>query len=127
MRIRITWPVGQLCAELNDTVTARKIWDILPCESIAKTWGEEVYFEMSVQADLEDNARQVVDPGSVCFWTGGGCLALPFGPTPVSEGAECRLVTEVNVLGIIEGDPRELATVTDGVTISVERIDSGSG
>ncbi len=47
-------------------------------------------------------------------------LALPFGPTPVSQGKECRLVTKVNVLGRLEGDPRVLASVRDGDKITVE-------
>jgi hypothetical protein len=49
----------------------------------------------------------------------GSSLALPFGPTPVSRGGECRLVTRVNVLGKLEGNPRLLATVRDGDPIEV--------
>jgi hypothetical protein len=49
----------------------------------------------------------------------GGSLALPYGPTPVSRGNECRLVTRDNVLGKLEGDPRTLATVRDGDAIEV--------
>jgi hypothetical protein len=71
---------------------------------------------------LEPDARQVVDPGTVCLWVEGRSLALPFGPTPVSKGSECRLVAKVNVLGRIEGDPRVLATAGDGDPISVELI-----
>jgi hypothetical protein len=54
----------------------------------------------------------------------GSSLALPFGATPVSEGDECRLVTRCNVLGKIEGDPRQLKKVRQGVTIRVELIDA---
>jgi hypothetical protein len=53
----------------------------------------------------------------------GSSLALPFGPTPVSQGDECRLVTEVNVLGQIEGDPRDLGEVRDGEAIRVEPVE----
>jgi len=49
-------------------------------------------------------------------------IALPFGPTPVSQGDECRLVSKCNVLGRIEGDPRQLETVCDGEAIRVELI-----
>ena len=55
----------------------------------------------------------------MCFWVQGGSLALPYGPTPVSRGDECRLVTRVNVLGRLEGDPRTLASVRDGDAIEV--------
>ena len=99
---------------------ARQVLAALPCESSASTWGDEVYFSLPVKAKLEPDARQVVDPGAVCFWVQGSSLALPFGPTPVSRGSECRLVTDVNVLGSIEGDPRRLASVRDGDQIKVE-------
>ena len=122
MRIQIIWDGGQLVAALRDTPTARLVWDALPYTSSASTWGEEVYFELPVRAELEDDARQVVDPGTVCFWTGGNALALPYGPTPMSQGDECRLVTEVNILGQIEGDPRLLSSVRDGVAMSVEPL-----
>jgi hypothetical protein len=93
---------------------------VLPCEAGANTWGDEVYFEVPVKARIEAEARQVVDPGVVCFWVEGSSLALPFGPTPVSKGDECRLVTRCNVLGKIEGDPRQLKQVTQGTKVRVE-------
>jgi len=94
----------------------------LPCETSANTWGEEVYFSLPVAAQLEPDAQQVVDPGSVCFWVDGAALALPFGPTPVSKGRECRLVTKCNVLGKIAGDPGKLKSVRDGDAIRVEAV-----
>jgi hypothetical protein len=117
-RIRIRWPEGEAAASLLDTPTARKLLEALPCKSMVNTWGEE--FWVPVSAALESDARQVVDPGTVCFWVEGRSLALPFGATPASRGSECRLVTKVNVLGRIEGDPRVLATAADGEPISVE-------
>jgi len=121
-RIRISWPRGSLEASLDDTPTARALVAALPCESDANTWGEEVYFSLPVKAALEADARQVVDPGTVCFWVQGTSLALPFGPTPVSKGNECRLVTAVNVLGRVEGDARRLASCRDGDRVRVEAL-----
>jgi len=121
--IEISWESGRLTAILNDTPTARLVWEALPHTASASTWGEEVYFELPVRAELEDDARQVVDPGTVCFWTGGNSLALPYGPTPASQGDECRLVTEVNIIGSIEGDPRALSSVRDGIAIRVARAE----
>jgi hypothetical protein len=71
---------------------------------------------------LEPDARQVVDPGTVCFWVEGQSLAIPFGPTPVSQGDECRLVTEVNVVGELEDDPQLLESVSEGETMRVDVI-----
>jgi uncharacterized protein len=118
-RIRIKWPKDELTAQLADTPTARAVVATLPAKSRANTWGEEVYFTLAADVQLERDAREVVDPGTVCFWVQGGSLALPYGPTPVSRGNECRLVTKVNVLGKIEGDARKLATVRDGDPIEV--------
>jgi hypothetical protein len=91
----------------------------LPIDSTASTWGEEVYFATPVSAELETTAREVVDPGTVCFWVQGNSLALPYGRTPASREDECRLVTSVNILGEVEGDPRELEKIRDGDEIQV--------
>jgi len=123
MRIRIGWPAGEAHAQLEDTPTARQIIAALPIEGRANIWGEEVYFDTGVSADLEPDARQVVDPGTVCFWTDGNALALPWGPTPVSRGDECRLVSEVNILGALEEDARVLASVQSGDAISVTQVE----
>ncbi len=118
-RIRIAWPRGEVTATLADTPTARALVASLPAESVAATWGEEVYFELPVAARLEPDARQVVAPGAVCFWVEGASLALPFGPTPIARAGECRLVTKCNVLGWIDGDPRALAAVRAGDPVRV--------
>ena len=96
--------------------------EVLPCSSKANLWGKEVYFSIPVSAELEPDARQVVPPGTVCFWVEGSSLAIPYGPTPVSVGDECRLVTEVNILGQVDGDPRLLESVKSGENITVELI-----
>ncbi len=118
-RIRIKWPRGELTATLDDTPTAKLVLAALPAKSRANTWGEEVYFSMPVSAKKEKTAIEVVPPGTVCFWVEGSSLALPYGPTPVSQGSECRLVTSVNVLGKLDGDSRALAGIRSGDTIEV--------
>jgi len=121
-RIRIAWKGGEVTANLQETPTVKQLLAVLPCEASAHTWGAEVYFELPLTAALEANAEQVVEPGTVCFWVQGHALALPFGPTPVSRGDECRLVTRCNVLGEIEGDPRQLGKIRQGVAIRVELV-----
>ncbi|WP_231640765.1 cyclophilin-like family protein [Nocardiopsis sp. NRRL B-16309] len=86
----------------------------------AGTWGEEVYFDVPVQADREDGATDSVEPGAVC-WLAGAALAQSFGATPLSQGAESRLASAANVLGRVDGDHRVLAVVRDGDTVRVDR------
>jgi hypothetical protein len=119
MRIRISWSGGEVLGELNDSAAARSILEVLPCTSEANTWGEEVYFSLPVSTALDPNATDVVEPGTICYWVQGKCLALPFGPTPVSRRKECRLVTAVNILGKLDGNPRVLAGIRDGDAVTV--------
>ena len=119
-RIRISWPRGALTATLRDTPTAAALLAALPLESTANTWGDEVYFDVPFSAQPEPDAAEVVDKGAVCFWLAGDALALPFGPTPVSRGDECRLVSAANVVGTIEGDAGSLRSVRSGDAIRVE-------
>jgi uncharacterized protein len=122
LRIRIAWKGGEVTANLRGTSTSKQLLAALPCEGVANTWGEEVYFAIPVKAGLEADAQQVVEPGTVCYWVQGHSLALPFGPTPISKGSECRLANPCNVLGKIEGDPRELRKVKQEMAIRVELL-----
>jgi hypothetical protein len=122
LKIRIAWKGGEVTANLRDTSTSKQLVATLPCEGNANIWGEEVYFAIPVKAGLEADAQQVVEPGTVCFWVQGHALALPFGPTPASQGSECRLANPCNVLGKIEGNPRELGKVKQGMKIRVEVV-----
>lgn len=109
----------EITARLRDTPTAAAVLAALPIESEARTWGEEVYFEVPVEAELEDDARDVVEKGEIAFWVEGGAIAIGYGPTPVSRGDEIRLVTAVNVWADAEGDAAVLGDVSDGDPVSV--------
>ncbi len=100
--------------------TVQALLEALPFESVAQTWGEEVYFEVPVNADLEPEARQTVEPGTVCFWVEGSALALPWGRTPISTDARPKLVSPCNVIGKILGDAQQLAQVKSGERVNVE-------
>jgi len=112
----------RLEVDLLETQTAKAILEALPFEARAQTWGEEVYFATPVKAKLEEDARQVVEPGTVCFWTEGDAIALPYGRTPISTDERPKLASRCNVLGKIVGDPKRLAVVKGGETLTVERV-----
>lgn len=105
----------------DDTPGTAALLDALPFESRANVWGEEVYFEAPFSLDLEPDARQVVEPGTVCFWTEGSSIALPYGRTPISGAdGKPRLAARCNLLGQLIGDARALAKVKSGDRIRVE-------
>jgi hypothetical protein len=120
MRIRITAGKVALEAELRDTPTSRALAQALPFEASASTWGDEVYFTTPVRAKLEPDAKQVVEAGTVCFWTQGDALALPFGRTPISTDERPKLANPCNVLGRIE-DFAGLRAIKAGQKIRVEK------
>ncbi len=110
--IRILVGKIALTAGLNDSDTARLLWSALPVESKACRWGDEVYFEIPVDAS-EENAQAEVPAGAVAYWPPGRAMCLFFGQKPYSP---------VNLVGRIEGDPNVLAEVRDGEAVRVERI-----
>jgi hypothetical protein len=120
MRIKITFGNLEFHAVLDETPTVSRLRQVLPCESRANTWGEEVYFRVPVEAQLEATATDVVEPGTVCFWVEGSSLAIPYGPTPASYADECRLVSRVNLLGRLEDHPSRLSRVASGDLVRVE-------
>jgi uncharacterized protein len=120
MKLRITAGKAAFVVALEDTPTVRALLKAVPFESNAQTWGEEVYFSTPVSAPLEPGAKQVVEPGTACFWTDGDAIALPYGRTPISTDARPKLASPCNVLGRLEGDPKALAAIRAGDAIRVE-------
>jgi hypothetical protein len=121
MRIRISADGASFEVLLKETPTAKAVFGAAPFEARAQTWGEEVYFTTPVSAKLEPDAKQVVEPGTVCFWTEGDALALPYGRTPISTDERPKLASRCNVLGKLEGDARMLARIKPGAKITVSK------
>ena len=122
-KIAVTAGSVLVTATLNDSSTAEALWDALPLEASANTWGDEIYFRIAVNADEEDGASDVVDMGALAYWPPGQALCLFFGRTPASRGDEIRAASAVNVIGSIEGDATVLKQVKSGARVSVERLE----
>tara|TARA_R110002074_G_scaffold276997_1_gene448338 strand:+ start:193 stop:573 length:381 start_codon:yes stop_codon:yes gene_type:complete len=118
---RIVFNIGsvELIAVARDTPTAISILNALPIHSHAQTWGEEVYFSVQIDAQLEKDARDIVQPGEIAFWVEGSCIAIGFGPTPLSRDNEIRLAAATNIWADAEGNVRDLinAHPQDRVTV----------
>jgi uncharacterized protein len=121
MKVRISADSATFEILLKDTPTAKALVAALPFEARAQTWGEEVYFTTPVSAKLEPDAKQIVEPGTVCFWTEGNALALPYGRTPISTDERPKLASRCNVLGRLEGDPREIGKLRSGEKLTVSK------
>jgi len=122
MEKKIKIRAGNVEAEavLNDSATARKIWEALPIEARANTWGDEIYFAIPVKAPLEKKARELVEVGDLGYWPSGNAFCIFFGPTPMSRGNEVRPASAVNVIGRVSGDARVFKKVPSGSKIRIE-------
>jgi hypothetical protein len=110
-------------AELNDSPTAQQIWDALPIEGAANTWGDEIYFEIPVVAAQEADARAQVEVGELGYWPVGHAFCIFFGPTPVSTDDRPRAYSPVNILGKVLGDATAFRVVRSGATVKLERAE----
>ncbi len=121
-KIRIQCGDIQLVATLRDTPTAQAILAVLPVRAVVQTWGDEVYFSVPVSATLESDARDIVEPGELAFWVEGCCIAIGFGPTPISRGREIRLAAKTNIWADTHDDVTQLHALEPGELIVVERL-----
>ena len=122
MQRNITIKVGaiELEAILNDSRTADAIWEALPFVANANTWGEEIYFAIPVNLELEQG-QEVVELGDLGYWPPGSAFCIFFGPTPMSRGEEIRPASAVTVFGRVVGDATTLKEVEPGTKIIIER------
>jgi len=90
-------------ATINDSKTAKKILKILPIKSEINLWGNEVYFKIPIEADLE-NGKELMDIGNIAFWPPGNAFCIFFGPTPAGDGTQPRAASSVTVIGKITGE-----------------------
>lgn len=94
----------ELKGVLNDTPTGRKIAGVLPLKSTFNTWGDEIYFPIPVEADLEKTAREEVEVGDLGYWPAGNAFCIFFGPTPMSREGKIIPASAVNIIGKVVDD-----------------------
>jgi hypothetical protein len=99
-KIEIVFGENKIDAVLNDTVTSKKLLKILPIQSEADLWGNEVYFEIPLDSELE-NGRELMEVGNIAFWPPGNDFCIFFGPTPAGDGSQPRAISPVTVIGKI--------------------------
>jgi len=112
----------KLTLNLRETPTAAAILAALPIESRVQTWGDEVYFSVPVSTPLENDAKDVIQAGEIAFWTEGSCIAIGYGPTPISQANEIRLAARTNIWADAIEDVTLLKQVTVGETIRLYTV-----
>ena len=110
----------ELEATLNDSKTAEAIWEALPITARANTWGDEIYFKIPVELELE-KGQEVVEMGDLAYWPTGSAFCIFFGPTPMSRGEEIRPASAVTVFGKVVGDATSLKKASSGAQIVIGR------
>ena len=121
-QIEITIGTVVLIVECLDTPTSTTILSALPTQSSANTWGQEVYFSVPVSVAKEASAKDVVEYGEIAFWVEGNCIAIGYGPTPISKGDEIRLAAKTNIWAHTKNDLTPLAGVREGYQVSLKRV-----
>ena len=119
--IKITVGKTVLSGELFDTACAQQIINKLPLKAMINEWGDEFYFEIPVKASLDETAATKVKIGDIGFWPPGNALAIFFGPTPMSSGADPVPASAVNLVGRIAGDAKLLKREKGTATIYIEK------
>jgi hypothetical protein len=104
MKIKII--IGDLSmeGELNDSATAQKVAKALPIKASFNTWGEEIYFTIPVEAELDDTALEEVEMGDLGYWPSGNAFCIFFGQTPMSKPGKIIPASAVNIIGKVMGD-----------------------
>ncbi len=119
MKIRIKSNGTEAEAELKNTATAKAIYEKLPIESTASTWGDEVYFEIPVSLAAEEDAKDIVEKGDIAYWPQGECFCIFFGKTPASIDERPKAASKVNVFGKVKGNCSIFKKIKNGDKITI--------
>lgn len=85
-------------AELNETKTAKRIYEILPIEAEGNFWGNEIYFEIPLEMENE-NPTENLKTGDLAYWPEGNSLCIFYGRTPVSKNDMPKPASPVTIVG----------------------------
>jgi hypothetical protein len=120
MKINIRIGPLTLEAELNETATAKAVANVLPLTTSFNTWGDEIYFSIPVEAELDESAKEEVQIGDLGYWPTGRAFCIFFGPTPMSREGKIIPASAVNIIGKVTGDVTRLKEVMREKEVTLE-------
>ena len=94
----------------------------LPLEAHFNTWGEEIYFSIPVEAELDESAQEEVEVGDIGYWPTGRAFCIFFGLTPTSTPKKILPASAVNVIGRVKGDAAILKQVMEEDKVALEVV-----
>jgi len=120
--MKITIRIGPLTLEaaLNETATAKAVANVLPLTTSFNTWGDEIYFAIPVEAELDDSAKEEVQIGDLGYWPTGRAFCIFFGPTPMSREGKIIPASAVNIIGKVTGDVTRLKEIMHEKEVTLE-------
>ena len=112
----------KIIGELNNSRTAKKIYAALPFESKINRWGDEIYFGIPIESEIE-NGIEFLDEGSLAYWPPGNAFCIFFGLTPASTDDRPRAAGPVELIGNIKdkNDLVILKSFSSGQNIKISR------
>lgn len=107
-------------ADLFDTATVQMMVNEMPLTGNVNFWGDEIYFPVPFTAELEEDAQEEVEVGTIAYWPPSKAFCIFFGPTPVSTSSKPKGYSAVNICGKIHGDMAILRSIIPGEQIKVD-------
>jgi uncharacterized protein len=121
MYISIDFQIEKLILKLNDTVTAKKIFEALPYNSIANKANGFIYFNVPICYGLERPECEA-EPRDVVYWPEGQAVFIFTGKTDFSLTEKIispRLVTKI---GRIQNENIDFNIIKDKNLLRIEAV-----
>ena len=120
-KLRIETGGIDLECTLNETKTSLKLLNLLPISATASKWGDEIYFPIPLEVELEEGGSDVVESGDIAYWPPGNAFCIFFGKIPASTNDEIRATSPVIPLGTVNGDEKVFQSIRSGENITISR------
>jgi len=107
---------------LRDIAELEKLAEESPFTSKVNLWGEEIYFDLPIELDLQGE-RTEMEIGEIAYWPEGNSLCIFFGKTPASKDDKPVAYSDVKPLGKITKGLEDLKKVRsrEKVTVKLEK------
>jgi uncharacterized protein len=121
MDIIIEFENFKVNASLNNNKTGVAIFKQLPINTKINRWGDEIYFPIETEIELEKDAVEELNVGDLAFWPNKSMFCIFFGATPISVGSKPLAISPVNVFGQLTSPTKEFNQLKDGDSIHIQK------